>query len=61
METRPMVHKVLETVLNVGRFVLYRLDGAHGGWADLGHTETPVTPASIQHYRTPDNIILGDE
>lgn len=35
MELPPIVEKSVEVVKNVGRFVLHRLDGAHGGWADL--------------------------
>lgn len=35
MEIMPVVEKTVETIKNVGRFVLHRLDGAHGGFAEL--------------------------
>lgn len=36
IEKLPQVaEKSLEVVKNVGRFVLHRLDGAHGGWSEL--------------------------
>lgn len=35
MELPPQIERSLEVLKNVGRFVLHRLDGAHGGWSDL--------------------------
>lgn len=35
MELMPIVEKTVETIKSVGRFVLHRIDGAHGGFAEL--------------------------
>lgn len=35
MELLKLPEKALEVAMNVGRFVLHRLDGAHGGWSEL--------------------------
>lgn len=42
MEFPPQIQKPIEVLKNVGRFVLHRLDGAHGGWSEL------PPPANIQ-------------